>query len=97
MSQDNEKKEEFLLSRRTLLKGLAGASAATILAACQPQAPAAPAVETSGDAAAPEASNPLMGSDASNMQGKTLTLSLAVLAGWPPSPLPIELFPKFAA
>ena len=40
--------------------------------------------------------SPLRGSNAENMQGKTLEMGFAVLAGWPPSQLAVELFPDFA-
>lgn len=87
------------VSRRQLLKGMAVVSAATVaaqaLAACAPAA--APA--GGGEAAAPGASgaSPLQGTVGDEMKGKSIELSLAVLAGWPPSQLPIDLFPNFAA
>ena len=102
--------EKFLskpLTRRNFLRNVAiagaGVGATGLLAACgaaQPQTVEKVVTATPGGEAAapaaPAADNPLMGSNATNMQGKSLTLSLAVLAGWPPSQLPIELFPKFA-
>ena len=84
------------LSRRQLLKGAAAVSAAAIaaqaLAACAPAAPAG------GGAAAPAAAgaSPLQGTVGDEMKGKAVELSLAVIAGWPPSQLPIDMFPKFA-
>lgn len=98
----NKNDQKTLLSRRTLLKGMAGTAAASVLAACAPgmdtAAPTTAPAATDGDAPVVETGNdnPLAGSNSSNMQGKSLTMSLAVLAGWPPSQLPIELFPKFA-
>ncbi len=86
------------LSRRQLLKGAAAVSAAAIaaqaLAACAPGA--APA---GGGAAAPAAAgaSPLQGTVGDEMKGKNIELSFAVIAGWPPSQLPIDMFPKFAA
>ena len=41
--------------------------------------------------------SPLRGSDETNMKGKTIKMGFAVLAGWPPSQLAIDLFPDFAA
>ncbi|MFM7583723.1 MAG: extracellular solute-binding protein, partial [Caldilinea sp.] len=81
-------------SRRSLLKGMAAISAAAVaanaLAACAPAgAPAA--------APAAEGASPLQGTVGDEMRGKSLELSLAVIAGWPPSQLPIEMFPSFAA
>lgn len=91
-----ESLQKLYLTRRSMLKGMFGATAATVLAACSTAAPAPETDAPAADTAAAGTDNPLMGSNDSNMQGKTLTLSLAVLAGWPPSQLPIELFPKFA-
>ena len=83
------------LDRRAFLKSSVGVSAtAALLAACG--APAAPGNDGGGDGDAGGGDNPLLGSNETNMQGKSLTLSLAVIAGWPPSQLPIEMFPKFA-
>lgn len=84
-------------SRRALLKGMAAVSAAAVaanaLAAC------APAGAPAGGGAAPAAggASPLQGTVGDEMRGKSLELSLAVIAGWPPSQLPIEMFPAFAA
>ncbi len=89
------------LSRRQFLKSAATFGAgATLLAACGAP-PAAPAT-SGGDAAAPAGggavgTNALAGTQGDEMKGKTLELSLAVIAGWPPSQLAIELFPDFAA
>lgn len=83
------------LSRRQLLKGMAavGVAAVTVnaLAACAPAG--APA---GGGAPAPAGTSPLAGTVGDEMRGKTIELSLAVIAGWPPSQLPVEMFPKFA-
>jgi len=86
--------EQNGLDRRAFLKSSVGVGAtAALLAAC-----GAPATTPSDDSVsdAGNADNPLLGSNETNMQGKTLTLSLAVLAGWPPSQLPIDMFPQFA-
>ncbi len=90
------------LSRRQLLKGSAILGAGAALTACA--APAAPAAQKPADAAAPAAApaagtgaSPLKGTQADEMKGKKIELSLAVIAGWPPSQAPIELFPDFAA
>jgi multiple sugar transport system substrate-binding protein len=82
-------------SRRRFLQGTAALSASAALAAC-----AAPGGDSGGGAATggeAGADSPLAGSNETNMQGKSLNLSLAVIAGWPPSQLPIDMFPKFAA
>ncbi len=92
MAENNPIKMPF--SRRNFLRGAAAMSATAALAAC------APGGATTGDApaadGAADANSPLLGSNDTNMQGKSLTLSLAVIAGWPPSQLPIEMFPQFA-
>lgn len=89
------------ITRRQFLQTTAGLGAtAALLAACgAPEAaPSGGGGEASGGGdAAPSADSPLAGSNETNMQGKSLTLSLAVIAGWPPSQLPIEMFPTFAA
>lgn len=83
------------LSRRQLLKGMAAVGVAAVtanaLAACAPAG--APA---GGGAPAPAGTSPLAGTVGDEMRGKTIELSLAVIAGWPPSQLPVEMFPKFA-
>ena len=70
------------LDRRRLIKAGAAAGvaipAAGLLAACS----------SGGDAeggAAPSADSPLYGSNAENMQGKTLDFAYSRIAGWPPS------------
>ncbi len=95
------------LSRRQLLKGVALTAGVGLLAACAapaaaPAAPAAPAAEApkateAPAAAAPAGGDPLMGTQGDEMKGKKIELSLAVIAGWPPSQAPIDLFPDFAA
>ncbi|MBW7885161.1 MAG: extracellular solute-binding protein, partial [Caldilineaceae bacterium] len=67
---------------------------ANALAACAPAA--APAATQGGAAAPAEAASPLLGTTGDEMQGKKVELSLAVIAGWPPSQAPIEMFPMFA-
>jgi len=90
--------EQNGLDRRAFLKSSVGVGAtAALLAACGAPAAAPAGDGDGGDAGAGGGDNPLLGSNETNMQGKSLTLSLAVLAGWPPSQLPIEMFPKFAA
>lgn len=85
------------LSRRQLLKGFAAVSAGVAvtgaLAGCAPAA--APA--GSGAAPAPEAGSALAGTQGDEMRGKTLELSFATIAGWPPSQAPVAMFPAFAA
>lgn len=87
------------LSRRQFLKGSASIGfGAALLAACGAPA-AAPA--GGGEAPAPSGSsggsNPLAGTQGDEMKDKTIELSFAVIAGWPPSQAPITLFDKFAA
>ena len=91
MAENNPIKMPF--SRRNFLRGAAAMSATAALAACAPGGTTGDA-PASGDAA--DTDSPLLGSNDTNMQGKSLTLSLAVIAGWPPSQLPIEMFPQFA-
>jgi multiple sugar transport system substrate-binding protein len=82
------------LDRRRLIKAGAAAGiaipAAGLLAACS----------SGGDeagAAAPAADSPLFGSNAENMQGKTLDFAYSRIAGWPPSSAPATLWPMFQA
>jgi len=82
------------LDRRRLIKAGAAAGvaipAAGLLAACS----------SGGDAeggAAPSADSPLYGSNAENMQGKTLDFAYSRIAGWPPSSAPATLWPDFQA
>ncbi|MDW8292428.1 MAG: substrate-binding domain-containing protein [Anaerolineae bacterium] len=95
-------KDRYLVTRRQLLKGVAVLGVTAGLAACAQ--PATPAQQPSGEQqpsaggpAQPAAGNPLAGTQGGEMRGKKLELSLAVIAGWPPSQAPIELFPDFAA
>ena len=83
--------EKKTVSRRDFVKATALGGGAIVLAACA--APAAPAVP---EAAAPVAADPLMGTQGDEMKGKKISMSFAVIAGWPPSQAPIELFPDFA-
>ncbi len=89
------------LTRRQVLKGAALIGAGIGLAACAApaaQQPAPPAQQPAQQPAPSTAdNNPLRGTQGDEMRGKTLELSLAVIAGWPPSQAPIELFPDFAA
>ena len=74
----------FRLSRRGVLTGGLGLGAAGLLASC------------GGDSSS-GGSEALKGSDETNMKGKKVAMGFAVIAGWPPSQLAIELFPDFAA
>lgn len=88
------------LSRRQLLRGTVLAAGAGLLAACAaPAAPTAPAAEAPPAPAAGSSAggNPLAGTQGDEMRGKSIEMSFAVIAGWPPSQAPIELFPDFAA
>jgi len=100
---------ENRLSRRQLLRGLAIGAGAGILAACAPapaanapaaNAPAAGAAKATEAPAAASGSSTgasaLSGTKSDEMKGKKLELSFAVIAGWPPSQAPIDLFPDFA-
>ncbi len=80
------------------------ASSAPTVTAAGTQPTESAGSETPGTDAAGSAStvaavaddSPLRGSNASNMKGKKVEMGFAVLAGWPPSALPIDLFPDFA-
>ncbi len=97
-----EESNETLVSRRSLFRGGLGLGAGValggVLAAC-----------SSGDGSAGgsngddpidvdnvDAEDPLRGSNETNMQGKTVEMGFAVLAGWPPSQAAVELYPEFA-
>ena len=43
------------------------------------------------------ADNPLLGSNATNMKGKTLDFAYSRIAGWPPSAAPEAMWPAFQA
>lgn len=87
------------ISRRQLLQGAVLTAGAGLLAACgAPAAPSAPATPAPSEPQpATTDNNPLRGTQGDEMRGKKIELSLAVIAGWPPSQAPIELFPDFAA
>ncbi len=87
--------QRHVVTRRGILKGGMGLGFAGFLAACGGSDSAG-----GGDAINPDdvdANDPLRGTTDDSMQGKTLEFGMAVIAGWPPSQLPIELFPDFAA
>jgi multiple sugar transport system substrate-binding protein len=75
-------------SESTSAAGSAAASAAAS-AAGSAAASAAPAGEC------PD--NPLCGSDANNMQGKTIDFGYSRIGGWPPSAAPEAMWPAFQA
>jgi multiple sugar transport system substrate-binding protein len=90
------KNKPIQLSRRQFLRGSALIMGAGLVSACA--APATPAPQASGPSTAPSGTgNPLAGTQGNEMAGKTIEMSFAVIAGWPPSQAPIELFPDFAA
>jgi multiple sugar transport system substrate-binding protein len=94
------KKQSIQLSRRQFLRGSALAVGAGLMSACAvPATPtAAPTPGVSEPVTAPSGTgNPLAGTQGNEMAGKSVELSFAVIAGWPPSQAPIELFPDFAA
>lgn len=72
------------LSRRGVLTGGLGLGAAGLLASC------------GDDDSSSGGGDALKGSDETNMKGKSVAMGFAVIAGWPPSQLAIELFPDFA-
>lgn len=86
---------QFLMSRRQVLMSGAGMGLAAVLAACGVRDdPSATTVAGGGEVAD---DSPLFGSNDTNMQDKTVAMGLAVIAGWPPSQIPIDLYPDFAA
>ena len=97
----SKEQKAFIMNRRRFMQSAAALGAGSaLMAACGP-APS-DGGDAGGDAGGDGGDgggddNPLLGSNETNMQGKSLTLSLAVIAGWPPSQLPIEMFPTFAA
>lgn len=90
-------------SRRDLLRAGAATGATASLLALLPACGSDDSSSTGGGSSEPidptkvDENDPLRGSSATNMQGKKVAMGFAVLAGWPPSQLPIELFPDFAA
>ena len=81
------------LSRRQLLKAATLTAGAGLLAAC---GAATPAAAPKAEAPIAAAGDPQMGTQGDEMKGKKVSMSFAVIAGWPPSQAPIELFPDFA-
>ncbi len=83
------------LDRRRLIKAGAAAGvaipAAGLLAACSSGG------DSAEGGAAPSADSPLYGSNAENMQGKTIDFAYSRVAGWPPSSAPATLWPDFQA
>lgn len=86
---------QFVVSRRGVLAGGAGLGLATLLAACGADDDSSDTTAAGGGE--PEVDSPLAGSNETNMQGKTVAMGLGTLAGWPPSQIPIDLYPEFAA
>ena len=64
-----------------------GMAASLVLAGCS----------SGSDDASSGGDNPLSGSTATNMQGKSLTLGYSRIGGWPPSAAPEAMFPAFQA
>jgi len=87
------------LSRRRFLQGTAALGTAGLLAACGPAAPGGGGDSGGGDSGGGDGGgdNPLMGSNETNMQGKSMTINIGMIAGWPPSQIPYELRDDFAA
>ena len=83
------------VSRRGVLKGGAALGLAGILAACSGDDDEGTG-ETLDPADVPEDS-PLRGTVGDEMQGKNIEMGIAALAGWPPSQIPIDLYPEFSA
>ena len=83
------------LDRRRLIKAGAAAGvaipAAGLLAACSSGG------SDSAEGGTPAADSPLYGSNAENMQGKTIDFAYSRVAGWPPSSAPATLWPDFQA
>ena len=81
------------ISRRNLFKGGAALGLAGMLAACGGDDD-----EGGGEDPAdiPEDS-PLRGTLGDEMQGKHIEMGLAALSGWPPSQIPVDLYPDFSA
>ena len=82
-----------LVSRRGVLKGGAALGLAGFLAACSSDDDTG---ETLDPADVPEDS-PLRGTVGDEMQGKDIAMGLAALSGWPPSQIPVDLYPDFSA
>ena len=84
------------LDRRRLIKAGAAAGvaipAAGLLAACSSGGDSA-----EGGSAELSADSPLYGSNAENMQGKTIDFAYSRVAGWPPSAAPTTQWPDFQA
>jgi len=83
------------ISRRGLLKGGAALGLAGILAACGDDEG-----EGSQTTINPEDvpdDSPLRGTQGDEMQGKHVDMGLAALSGWPPSQIPVDLYPDFSA
>ncbi len=87
---------QFLMSRRGVLMSGAGLGLASVLAACGASDDSSDTT-AAGGGEAPVEDSPLYGSNDTNMQGKTVAMGLATLAGWPPSQIPVDLYPDFAA
>ena len=73
------------LKRRFTTIATVGIAASLVLAGCS----------SGSDDASSDGDNPLTGSTATNMQGKSLTLGYSRIGGWPPSAAPEAMFPAF--
>ena len=91
--QVEENLKGYGVSRRGLFKGGAALGLAGVLAACGSDDDEGGAVDP---ADIPEDS-PLRGTIGDEMQGKNIEMGIAALAGWPPSQIPIDLYPEFSA
>ncbi len=82
------------MSRRSLFKGGAALGLAGMLTACGGDDDEGGADVDPADI--PDDS-PLRGTVGDEMQGKNIEMGIAALAGWPPSQIPIDLYPEFSA
>ncbi len=89
--------KQFLMSRRGVLMSGAGLGLASVLAACGADDDSGSSDTTAAGGGEVADDSPLLGSNETNMQGKTVAMGLATLAGWPPSQIPVDLYPDFAA
>jgi multiple sugar transport system substrate-binding protein len=83
------------LSRRGLFKGGAALGLAGVLAACGGDEEGSSETTLNPDDVA--ADSPLRGTVGDEMQGKDVAMGLAALSGWPPSQIPVDLYPDFSA
>ncbi len=83
------------ISRRGLFKGGAALGLAGVLAACGGDDEGSSETTLNPDDVA--ADSPLRGTVGDEMQGKDIAMGLAALSGWPPSQIPVDLYPDFSA